>query len=118
MKPNQKHIYYITGESKSAVEKSPFMEALTSRGFEVLYLVDPIDEYMVQQLKEFEEKKLMCITKEGLDLELTDEEKKAKEEEKASFEGLCKKVKEILGDKVEKVVLGDRIVDSPCACHW
>ena len=73
-----------------------------------------VQEYAVQQLKEYEEKKLVCATKEGLELEQTDDEKKAKEEEKAQYEALCKKVKEILGDKVEKVVLGDRIVDSPC----
>jgi len=114
MKAGQKSIYYITGESKQAVEKSPFLEALTKRGFEVVFMVDPIDEYMVQQLKEYDGKKLVCATKEGLDLELTDEEKKSREEQKAAFEPLCKKVKEILGDKVEKVILGDRIVDSPC----
>ena len=68
----------------------------------------------MQQLKEYDDKKLVCATKEGLELEQTEEEKKAKEEEKAQYEALCKKVKEILGDKVEKVVLGDRIVDSPC----
>jgi len=114
MKPGQKSIYYITGESQAAVENSPFLEALKRRGFEVLYLVDPIDEYAVQQLKEYDDKKLISVTKEGLDLDLTDDEKKAKEEEKASYEALCKKVKEILGDKVEKVVVSDRIVDSPC----
>jgi len=114
MKPGQKSIYYITGESQAAVENSPFLEGLKKKGYEVLYLVDPIDEYAVQQLKEYDDKKLVCATKEGLDIELTDEEKKAREEEKASYEALCKKVKEILGEKVEKVITSDRIVDSPC----
>jgi len=110
----QKSIYYITGESKEAVESSPFLEGLKKRGVEVLYLTDPIDEYAIQQLKEFEDKKLVSATKEGLELDLTEEEKKKKEEEKASFEGLCKKIKDILGDKIEKVQLSDRIVNSPC----
>lgn len=114
MKANQKNIYYITGESRAAVEKSPFLESLTRKGFEVLYMVDPIDEYAVQQLRDYDDKKLVCITKEGLELESSDEEKKAMEEEKAAFDGLTKKIKEILGDKVEKVIVGDRIVDSPC----
>eukprot|EP00457_Paulinella_chromatophora_P002014 gb/GEZN01002017.1/.p1 GENE.gb/GEZN01002017.1/~~gb/GEZN01002017.1/.p1 ORF type:complete len:785 (-),score=217.72 gb/GEZN01002017.1/:241-2595(-) len=115
MQKEQKVIYYITGESKQVVENSPFLEALTKRGFEVLYMTDPIDEYAVQQLKAFKEKKLVCATKEGLEMEMTEEEKKAKEEEKKKFEPLCKKIKEVLGDKnVEKVVLSDRIVDSPC----
>jgi molecular chaperone HtpG len=114
MKPEQKLIYYITGESKEAVENSPFLEGLKKRGLEVLFLVDPIDEYAIQQLKDYDGKKLVCATKEGLELEMTEEEKKKKEEEKATYEGLCKKIKEILGDKVEKAQISDRIVDSPC----
>lgn len=114
MKPEQKSIYYITGEAKETVENSPFLEGLKKRGLEVLYLTDPIDEYAIQQLKDFEDKKLVCATKEGLELDLTEDEKKKKEEEKASFEGLCKKIKEILGDKIEKVTLSDRVVASPC----
>jgi molecular chaperone HtpG len=114
MKEGQKHIYYITGESKAQVEKSPFLEALKKKGYEVLYMVDPIDEYAVQQLKEYDDKKLVSATKEGLDMDLTEDEKKAKEEEQAAFESLTKKIKEILGDKIEKVILSDRIVDSPC----
>jgi molecular chaperone HtpG len=114
MKENQKSIYYITGESKGAVEKSPFLEGLRKKGIEVLYMTDPIDEYAVQQLKDYDDKKLVSATKEGLELDQTDDEKKAAEEEKAAFEALCKKIKEILGDKIEKVMLSDRIVTSPC----
>jgi len=113
MKPGQKSIYYITGESQAAIENSPFLEALKRRGFEVLFMTDPIDEYAVQQLKDYNEYKLISATKEGLELDLTEDEKKQKEEEKAAFEPLCKKVKEILGDKVEKVILSDRLQDSP-----
>merc|ERR1712233_243355 len=115
MKDDQKAIYYITGESKAGVEASPFLEALKKRDLEVLYLVDPIDEYAVQQLREYDGKKLMCVTKEGLDLGLTEDEKKKQEDDKAAFEGLCKKMKEILGDKVEKVIVSDRMVESPCS---
>jgi len=114
MKENQKVIYYITGETKEAVENSPFLEALKKRDLEVLFMVDPIDEYAIQQLKDYQEKKLQCATKEGLDLGLTEEEKKKAEEEKAAFEDLCKKVKDILGKKVEKVVISDRMIGSPC----
>merc|ERR1712050_133995 len=115
MKENQSVIYYITGESKEAVENSPFLEALKKRDLEVLYLVDPIDEYAIQQLKDYQGKTMACATKEGLDLGLSEEEKKKAEEEKASFEDLCKKVKDILGKKVEKVVISDRMVGSPCS---
>merc|ERR1711939_388092 len=114
MKENQPGIYYITGESKKAVESSPFLEKLKKKGFEVLYMVDPIDEYCVQQLKEYDGKKLLCATKEGLNLDDSEDEKKAFEEEKAKTEGLCKLIKEVLGDKAEKVVVTDRLTSSPC----
>ncbi|KAK1404939.1 Heat shock cognate protein 80 [Heracleum sosnowskyi] len=114
MKESQSDIYYITGESKKAVENSPFLERLKKKGYEVLYMVDAIDEYAVGQLKEFEGKKLVSATKEGLKLEESEDEKKKKEELKEKFEGLCKVVKDVLGDRVEKVIVSDRVVDSPC----
>jgi len=114
MKENQKDIYYITGESKEIVAASAFVEKVKKKGFEVLYLVDPIDEYAVQQLKEYDGKKLVCVTKEGLELPEDDEEKKRQEELKAAFEDLCKVIKEILDKKIEKVVVSNRLVNSPC----
>lgn len=114
MKDNQPGIYYITGDSKRSVETSPFLERLKKKGYEVLYMVDPIDEYAIQQLKEYDGKKLLSATKEGLQIEEDDDEKKAFEEAKAKTEGLCKLMKEVLDDKVEKVVISNRLEDSPC----
>jgi molecular chaperone HtpG len=114
MKPNQKHIYFITGESKEQVANSSFVERVKKRGFEVVYMTEPIDEYVVQQMKEYDGKTLVSVTKEGLELPEDDEEKKKREEDKAKFEGLCKVMKSILDNKVEKVVVSNRLVESPC----
>jgi len=114
MKEDQPGIYYASGSSKKELEKSPFLERLKKRGFEVVYMTDPIDEYCVQQLKEFEGKKLICATKEGLDLKDSEDEKKKFEEAKAKTEGLCKLIKEVLDTKVEKVVCSNRLESSPC----
>merc|ERR1712055_122242 len=114
MKENQKDIYYITGESKDVVGSSSFVETLKKRGLECLYMTDPIDEYVVQQLKEFDGKNLVSVTKEGLELPEDEEEKKKKEADKAKFEPLCKVMKDILDKKVEKVVVSNRLVSSPC----
>merc|ERR1711865_649845 len=96
------------------LDKSPFLERLRKRGYEVVYMIDPIDEYCVQQLKEYEGKKLLCATKEGLDLQDDDDQKKKFEEDKAKTEGLCKLIKEVLDAKVEKVVVSNRLESSPC----
>merc|ERR1712062_275976 len=114
MKENQKDIYYITGESREVVAASAFVERLRKRGFEVIYMTEPIDEYVVQQLKEYDGKNLVSVTKEGLELPQDEEEKKKSEEDKAKFEGLCKVMKDILDKKVEKVVVSNRLVNSPC----
>jgi molecular chaperone HtpG len=114
MKEGQAGIYYISGESRAAVEDAPFLEKLKKKGIEVIYMVDPIDEYAVQQLKEYDGKKLICVTKEGLAMEESDQEKKSFEEAKAATEPLCALMKEVLGDKVEKVVVSSRLAESPC----
>ncbi|XP_067895014.1 heat shock protein HSP 90-alpha [Heterodontus francisci] len=114
MKDSQKHIYYITGETKDQVANSAFVERLRKHGLEVIYMTEPIDEYCVQQLKEFDGKTLVSVTKEGLELPEDEEEKKKQEEKKANYENLCKIMKDILEKKIEKVTVSNRLVASPC----
>merc|ERR1712064_42554 len=85
MKENQANIYYITGESKEVVAASSFVEKLKKRGLEVVYMTEPIDEYVVQQLKEFDGKNLVSVTKEGLELPEDEEEKEKREADKEKF---------------------------------
>jgi molecular chaperone HtpG len=113
MKEGQQDIYFIAGESKKAVENSPFLESLKKKGFEVLLMTEPIDEYAMQQFKEFEGKKFKNVTKDKLDIE-DEEEKKKAEELKQANENLCTVIKDTLGEQVEKVVTSNRIVNSPC----
>ncbi|CAF3331387.1 unnamed protein product [Rotaria socialis] len=114
MKENQKDIYYITGESRQIVDQSSFVERIRKRGFEIIYMTEPIDEYCVQQLKEFDGKTLVSVTKEGLELPEDEEEKKKREQDKEKYETLCKVMKDILDKKIEKVVVSNRLVSSPC----
>merc|ERR1712142_691273 len=114
MKENQKQIYYITGESREQVANSAFVERVKKRGFEVIYMTEPIDEYCVQQLKEYDGKTLVSVTKEGLELPEDEEDKNKFEEQKTKLENLCKVMKDILDKRVEKVVVSNRLVTSPC----
>jgi len=114
MKEGQKGIYYITGESKAIVENAPFTEQLKKKGIEVIFMTDPIDEYCMQALKEFDGKRFICITKGNFEIEETEEEKKQYEDEKKANENLCNVIKEVLGNKVEKVEISKRLLDSPC----
>ncbi|KAI0982384.1 hypothetical protein GJ496_006670 [Pomphorhynchus laevis] len=113
MKPNQNDIYYITAENEDHVASSAFVERVRKRGFEVIYMMEPIDEYCVQQLKEFDGKNLVFVTEKGFEL-LEDEKKKKFEADKEKFESLCKLMKDILGSKVKKMVVSNRLVSSRC----
>ena len=77
-------------------------------------MCDPIDEYCMQQLKDFDDKKFVNISKEKLDLELTEEEKTEEEENKKKYEELCKLIKSVLNNEVENVVVSNRLSDAPC----
>jgi molecular chaperone HtpG len=114
MEENQPGIYFISGESRKSVESSPSIERLRSKGYEVLFFVDPIDEYIVQQLTEYDGHKLLCATKEDLKLSETEEEETAFKESVKTTEDLCKLIKETLDDKIEKAVVSKRMVESPC----
>lgn len=114
MKENQKYIYYITGESVRAINNSPFLEKLRNKGFEVLFLTDPIDEYMVQVVKDFDNKQLMCCTRDNFEVDETEDEKAQKDNLKAEWDPICKEIKNILGDKVLGVKISDRLLDNPC----
>ena len=113
MKEGQKGIYYITGESRKSINNSPFLEKLKKRDIEVIFMIDPIDEYVSQQLKDYNNHKLICITKENLDLP-EEENKDDFEIVKKDFEKVCVHIKSVLGDEVEKVVVSNRLDSSPC----
>jgi len=114
MKEGQKNIYWISGESKEIVMNSPMLESFRQKGLEVLFLTDPIDEYCFQQLNEYSDHKLMCITKENCEITETEEEKAKFEELKKDFEAIGNKIKDIVGKDCEKVVLSKRLVITPC----
>jgi len=117
MKEGQKHIYYIAGENKKELETSPFLEKLKKRGYEVIFMTDPIDEYAVQHMDEFEDNKLMNASKEDLKFGDKEEKKEKKRREKAkeSLKDLIDWYKKLLGDKIEKIIISNRLTTSPMA---
>jgi molecular chaperone HtpG len=115
MKENQQDIYYITGENLDAMAGNTLVCGLLDRGFEVILMNEPIDEYCVQQLNEYDGKKLVCITKEGLELPRLEEEQKIMDERIEVYKPVCEKIKELLGDQVEKVYISDRLFTDPCS---
>ncbi|KAL1116543.1 hypothetical protein AAG570_005015 [Ranatra chinensis] len=113
MKPKQDHIYYMAGASRNEVEKSPFVERLLKKGYEVLFLVEAVDEYCIAALPEYEGKKFQNVAKEGF---VIPEDKKSHEEAQARFEPLTKWLAETaLKDKISKAQVSQRLTDSPCA---
>lgn len=114
MKDNQEDIYYITGESMESIQNSSFLEGVISKGYEVIYMTDPMDEYVMQQMKEYEDRKFVSITKEGFKLPEDENEAKQYEELVSEYEETCNKIKDILSDRCEKVIVSNRLTSSPC----
>ena len=113
MKEGQTNIYYMTSDSVKSIQNSPFLDYFKSKEYEVLYLVDPLDEYITQQLRDYKEKKLLCITKENVDLNANDAEKEEHEKNNTEFKGVCDYIKSVLNDEVEKVVVSNRLEKYP-----
>ena len=113
MKEKQNNIYYITGYNIEILSLSPLLEKFQNKDIEVLYMVDPIDEYMLQQLKDFEGITLKNISTENIDIN-TEEEKQEFENQVKDTIQLCSTIKEVLGNQIEKVVVSQRLKDSPC----
>lgn len=115
MKEGQKNIYFITGENLKAVKTSPFIKKLVKKGYEVLFLTEPIDEYMIQTVNEYDGKELVCCSKDGFEIETTEEDKAAFEELKKEWQPVCDKVKGMLAGKVIDVRMTNHLDDTtPC----
>ncbi len=116
MKPEQKEIYFITGERLETVKQSPYLEMLKQKNFEVLFLTDAVDEWVTQGLTKFKDKNLVSVTKEGLNLDSETEQKEKETVKKAQnerFAGLMEKMKTNLSNDVKDVVISDRLTETP-----
>ena len=114
MPKEQKEIYFLIGENKEAISASPILEAYKNKNFEVLLLSDPIDEFMMNALTEFEGKKFHDISRGDVDFEKTEEEKKSEEASKAEYKDLCSELQKILDANIKEVRVSSRLKDSPC----
>ena len=116
MRPDQKEIYYITGESREIAEKSPHLEVFKAKSIEVLFLLDPIDEWIAPDIYNYDNKKLKSITQGDLDLgDLGKEEQDARRKAESTFKKLSERIKNILADQIKEVRITTRLKDSP-AC--
>ncbi|KAF7387472.1 hypothetical protein HZH68_013149 [Vespula germanica] len=115
MKPKQQHIYYIAGTSEAEVEKSPFVERLNKKGYEILYLTEPVDEYTISAFPDFDGKKFQNVAKEGFQLDEGEKAKEIQEQLQTTFEPLLKWLNDILKDHISKAQVSERLTDSPCA---
>jgi len=113
MQKDQKNIYYITGISREMVEQSPHMEAFRKKNIEVLFLMDPIDEWIVENIKEYDKKLLQSVTKGDSLLEKSEEEKKESTQKEKEYSSLLTVIKETLKDEIKEVKMSNRLVDSP-----
>lgn len=114
MKSEQQIIYYITAESTKSIISSPFLEKLKSKDYEIIFMTDPLDEYITQQVKDYNDKKLSCITKENIEFNDTEVEKKEFEKSKVEYKNVCDYIKSTLDNEVEKVVISNKLDSSPC----
>jgi molecular chaperone HtpG len=114
MKDGQTSIYYITAESVKSISNSPFLEKLRAKNYEVIYMCDPLDEYITQQVRDYKDKKLVCITKENTDIGNNESENEEYEKLKDEFKNVCDYMKSTLSDEVEKVIVSNKLSDSPC----
>ncbi|KAL3982031.1 Endoplasmin [Acanthocheilonema viteae] len=116
MKDKQEMIYYVAGNSREEVESSPFVERLLKKGYEVLYLVEAVDEYAIQSMPEFDGKKFQNAAKEGLKIDDDEKSKEMQKQLEKEFEPLTNWLKDVaLKDKIEKAFVSQRLVQSPCA---
>merc|ERR1712183_915939 len=116
MKEKQEKIYFCAGNGREEVENSPFVERLLKKGYEVLYLTEPVDEYTIQALPEFDGKRFQNVAKQGLDIDQGEKAKERKEALEKEFEPLATWLKDsALKDKIEKAVITERLTETPCA---